>query len=181
MGHARGEGRDQGRKGGIPFIECLQRRMKIICNRHASSRTQEHCPRRCEHAKTRHAQAPRSSWPQESLHVLRSIVRRLVEDVVSKLLRRWGQSVRWRATPVPLGTLELRGCCLGRSLRQSGHRSSSAGKAPIVLSPPDLANTGHRKPVRNHYTHTRRNIRCRRIRSQGTTNKGNRTQRNQNR
>ena len=118
--------------------------------------------------------------------VLSAIVRRPVEEVASKVLIRWGQSVRSRAIPVPLGTLELRDCCPGRSLRQSGHRSSPAGKAPIVLSSPDLANTGHRKPVRNHYTHTRRNIRhsdirCRRTRSQGTTNKGNRTQRNQNR
>jgi len=44
-----------------------------------------------------------------------------VEEAASKLLRRWGQSVRWRATPVPLGTPELRGCRPGRSLRQSGH------------------------------------------------------------
>ena len=118
--------------------------------------------------------------------VLSSIVKRLVEEVASKLLIRWGQSVRSRAIPVPLGTLELRGDWPNRSLRQSGHRNSPAGKAPIVLSSPDLANTGHRKPVRNHYTHTRRNIRSpdirsRRIRSQGTTNKGSRTQRNQNR
>jgi hypothetical protein len=68
--------------------------------------------------------------------VLSSIVRRLVEEVASKVLIRWGQSVRSRAIPVPLGTLELRGCCPGRSLRQSGHRSSPAGKAPLVLSSP---------------------------------------------
>jgi hypothetical protein len=43
---------------------------------------------------------------------------------------------------VPLGTRELRGSRLGRSLRQSGHGSSPTGKAPIVLSPPDLDNTG---------------------------------------
>src|SRR4029077_16007374 len=112
---------------------------------------------------------------------LSAIVRRPVEEVASKVLIRWGQSVRSRAIPVPLGTLELRGCCPGRSLRQSGHRSSPAGKAPIVLSSPDLANTGHRKPVRNHHTLPRRSIRSRHFRSQGTTNKESRTQRNQNR
>ena len=51
-----------------------------------------------------------------------------MEEVASKVLIRWGQSVRSRAIPVPLGTLELRGCCPGRSLRQSDHRSSLAGK-----------------------------------------------------
>jgi hypothetical protein len=108
-----------------------------------------------------------------------------VEEVASKRLRRSGQSVRWQATPGPLGTLELRGCRPGRSLRQSAHDSSPEAKAPIVLSSPDLANIGHRKLVRNRYTHPRRNIRRpdirrRRIRSQGTTNKENRTQPNQN-
>ena len=110
-----------------------------------------------------------------------SIVRRLVAEAASTLLRHRAQSVQWRVTPVPLGTRELRGCRPGRLFRQSGHGSSPVGKAPIVLSSPDLANTGHRRPVRNRYTHPRRNIRRRRIRSQGTTNQENRTQRNQNR
>ena len=43
---------------------------------------------------------------------------------------------------------------LGRSLRQSGPGSSPPGKRPLLLSPPDLANTGHHKPVRNHCSKT---------------------------